>query len=67
MRFKVVFEDLRRVFRNNPDVLFLVEQVENQIWDCRKQLADMVFADKRDVRRISMTTRAALRRWAAVD
>ena len=64
MRFKVVFEDLRRVFRDDPDVLFLVEAVASGSHDARKQLADTVLADKRQARRITMTSRAALQRWA---
>ena len=64
MRFNVIFEDLRRVFRHYPKVLFLVDAVESGSHDARKQLADTVLADKRQARRITMTTRAALRHWA---
>lgn len=64
MRFRIVFEDLHRVFRHDPDVLFLVEAVASGSHDARKQLADTVLADKRQARRISMTSRAVLRHWA---
>lgn len=63
MRYKLVYDDLRRVFRDDPDVLFLVEAVASGSHDARKQLADTVLADKRQARRISMTSRAALRLW----